>query len=51
MIALGFLNPLLLWALPLAAIPIIIHLLNRRRFDTRKWAAMGSDTAMHPSGA
>jgi hypothetical protein len=39
-IGLAFLNPLLLWALPLAAIPIVIHLLNRRRFDTRRWAAM-----------
>lgn len=39
-IALAFLNPLLLWAIPLAAIPIVIHLLNRRRFDTRPWAAM-----------
>ncbi|MBK8980537.1 MAG: BatA domain-containing protein [Planctomycetes bacterium] len=39
-LALGFLNPLLLWGLPLAAIPIVIHLLNRRRFDRRRWAAM-----------
>lgn len=36
----GFFNPLLLWALPLAAVPIIIHLLNRRRFRTVRWAAM-----------
>lgn len=40
MLALGFLNPLLLWALPLAAVPIIIHLLNKRRFQTVRWAAM-----------
>lgn len=40
MIALAFLNPLLLFAIPLAAVPIAIHLLNRRRFDTRRWAAM-----------
>ena len=36
----GFLNPLLLWTLPLCAVPIIIHLLNRRRFQTIRWAAM-----------
>lgn len=40
MLALAFLNPLLLWALPLAAVPIIIHLLNRRRFQRVPWAAM-----------
>lgn len=40
MIALAFLNPLLLFALPLAAVPIIIHLLNRRRFNKVPWAAM-----------
>ncbi len=37
---LAFLNPLLLWALPLAAVPIVIHLLNRRRFKRVPWAAM-----------
>lgn len=36
----GFLNPLLLWALPLCAVPIIIHLLNRRRYQTVRWAAI-----------
>jgi uncharacterized membrane protein len=40
MLGLAFLNPLLLWALPLAAVPIIIHLLNRRRFTRVPWAAM-----------
>lgn len=40
MLALAFLNPLLLWALPLAAVPIVIHLLNRRRFQRVPWAAM-----------
>ena len=40
LLGLGFLNPLLLWALPLAAVPIIIHLLNRRRFNKVPWAAM-----------
>lgn len=36
----SFLQPLLLWGLFAAAIPIIIHLLNRRRHRTVKWAAM-----------
>ena len=36
----GFLNPLLLWGLPLCAVPIIIHLLNRRRFQVVRWAAI-----------
>ena len=40
MIALVFLNPLLLWGLPLIAVPIVIHLMNRRRFNKRPWAAM-----------
>ena len=40
MLALGFLHPLLLWGLPLCAVPIVIHLLNRRRHQTRPWAAM-----------
>jgi hypothetical protein len=40
MLALAFLNPLLLWAVPLCAVPIVIHLLNRRRFRTVPWAAM-----------
>lgn len=40
MIAIAFLNPMLLWALPLCAVPIIIHLLNRRRFKRVPWAAM-----------
>jgi hypothetical protein len=38
--AIAFLNPMLLWALPLAAVPIVIHLLNRRRFQRVPWAAM-----------
>ncbi|HEX6812272.1 MAG TPA: BatA domain-containing protein [Planctomycetota bacterium] len=40
MLSLAFLNPMLLWALPLCAVPIIIHLLNRRRFHRVPWAAM-----------
>lgn len=40
MLAIAFLNPVFLWALPLAAVPIVIHLLNRRRFTQVPWAAM-----------
>jgi Aerotolerance regulator N-terminal/CARDB len=40
MLAFAFLNPLLLWGLPLVAVPIVIHLLNRRRFKIVPWAAM-----------
>jgi hypothetical protein len=34
-----FLQPWLLWLLPFAALPVIIHLLNRMRFRTVEWAA------------
>ncbi len=36
----SFLQPLLLLALPLVLLPIIIHLINQRRFQTVNWAAM-----------
>ncbi|NNE93710.1 MAG: hypothetical protein HKN23_18830 [Verrucomicrobiales bacterium] len=36
----SFLAPLLLWGLPLAALPVIIHLINQHRHRTVKWAAM-----------
>lgn len=36
----SFLQPMLLAALPLAALPIIIHLINQRRYRTVRWAAM-----------
>jgi hypothetical protein len=36
----SFLQPALLVALPLVALPIIIHLINQRRFQTIRWAAM-----------
>ena len=36
----SFLQPLLLIALPLAALPILIHLINQRRFQTIDWGAM-----------
>ena len=32
---------ILLWGLPLALIPLVIHLLNRLRYRTVQWAAMG----------
>jgi Aerotolerance regulator N-terminal len=35
-----FLQPLLLLALPLVALPIVIHLINQRRYQTIRWAAM-----------
>lgn len=40
MFAMSFFNPILLWGLGAAAIPILIHLYNRRRFRTVAWAAM-----------
>ena len=36
----SFLQPALLMALPLVALPIIIHLINQRRYQTVQWAAM-----------
>lgn len=36
----SFLSPILLSALALASVPIIIHLLNRRRFQLVEWAPM-----------
>ena len=35
-----FLSPLLLWFLAAASVPVIIHLLNKRRHRTVQWAAM-----------
>ncbi len=35
-----FANPLLLWGLGAASLPIIIHLLNKRKFREEPWAAM-----------
>src|SRR5262249_16529346 len=37
---LSFLNPFLLWGLAFTSIPIIIHLLQRRRQRTVGWGAM-----------
>jgi len=36
----SFLQQSLLWGLLGVSIPIIIHLLNRRRYRTVQWAAM-----------
>src|SRR3954462_4630426 len=36
----NFLQPMMLAALPLIALPIIIHLINQRRYQTIRWAAM-----------
>lgn len=36
----GFQNPGLLAGVALAAVPLIIHLFNRRRFKPQPWAAM-----------
>ncbi len=36
----SFLQPSMLWAIPLIALPIIIHLLNQWRYQTKRWGAM-----------
>jgi len=36
----SFLQPILLAALPLVGLPILIHLINQRRYQTTRWAAM-----------
>jgi hypothetical protein len=43
----SFLQPWLLAGLPLVALPIIIHLINQRRFQTIDWAAMMFLLAAH----
>ncbi len=35
-----FLQPLLLAALPLIALPVIVHLINQRRYQSVRWGAM-----------
>ncbi|MCE9634292.1 MAG: BatA domain-containing protein [Planctomycetes bacterium] len=35
-----FVHPLLLWGAAAAAVPVVIHLLHRRRFHRQRWAAM-----------
>ena len=39
LLAVGFMNPALLWGLGLAGVPIIIHLLSRRRYRRLEWGA------------
>ncbi|MBN1854054.1 MAG: BatA domain-containing protein [Pirellulales bacterium] len=36
----SFLQPMMLAAMPLVALPLIIHLINQRRYQTMRWAAM-----------
>ncbi|MDZ4820006.1 MAG: BatA domain-containing protein [Planctomycetota bacterium] len=43
----SFLQPWLLVGLPLVALPIIIHLINQRRFQTVRWGAMMFLLAAH----
>lgn len=40
LLAFGFGSPLMLWGLAVGGIPILIHLLHRRRYQTVDWAAM-----------
>jgi len=42
-----FLQPWLLYGLPLIALPVVIHLINQRRFQTIPWAAMMFLLAAH----
>jgi hypothetical protein len=43
----NFLQPWLLAGLPLVALPILIHLINQRRFQTIQWGAMMFLLAAH----
>ena len=43
----GFLHPLLLWGTLLAAVPLVIHILNRRRHRPLAWGAMRFVIAAH----
>ena len=36
----SFLSILFLWSLPLTAVPVVVHLLNRRRREVISWGAM-----------
>ena len=36
----GFVHPLLVWGMLAAAVPLVIHLLNRQRHKPLQWAAM-----------
>jgi hypothetical protein len=39
-LAFGFLSPWLLWGLALGSVPVIVHLLHKRKFQETSWAAM-----------
>ncbi|MDP1796108.1 MAG: BatA domain-containing protein [Planctomycetaceae bacterium] len=39
-LAFGFASPWLLWGVALAAVPVLIHLLYRRKYRETRWAAM-----------
>ncbi len=39
-LAFSFFNPFLLWGAGLASVPLIIHILNKRRFKRIRWAAI-----------
>jgi hypothetical protein len=39
-LALGFAHPALMWGLGAASVPIILHLLNKRKYREMPWAAM-----------
>ncbi|NOT30968.1 MAG: hypothetical protein HOP15_11020 [Planctomycetes bacterium] len=43
----GFLHPFLLWGAALAAVPLVIHILNRRRHKPISWGAMRFVLAAH----
>lgn len=43
----SFLEPLMLVALPLIGLPILIHLINQRRYQTTRWGAMMFLLAAH----
>ncbi len=43
----SFLQPMMLLALPLVVLPIVIHLINQRRYQTTRWAAMMFLLAAH----
>ena len=36
----GFIHGALLWGMGAVSVPIVIHLLNKRRFQRVRWAAM-----------
>jgi len=43
----GFLHPALLWGTALASVPLVIHILNRRRHRPLAWGAMRFVLAAH----